>query len=211
MPISRKFQSAQDAAAATEDLKQAGFGRLPIDLDSADGGTLLTIDAPFGMAGRVIAILEKPRAGDSGPVTATETARPAPVYDDGPDGLKKDGATPLSSALGWRVLSHDPAPFSNWLGWTVLSAEQRGRGALARKQTSSGGRLLSDKPALLSESLGLRVLSPQAAPLSSAAKWKTSLPDPAPLSGRIGFKTLLRDPAPLSSALGLPTLLRTKR
>ncbi len=128
-----------------------------------------------------------------------------------------DPATPLSSALGWRVLLNDPAPLSSYLKQPVLKAQPVASPSLQRIRERSrdsaplsakaGMPVLSDHPAPLSSRLGWRTLWQVADPLSRRLGWRTLSPDPAPLSSRLGWSTLLNDPAPLSNRLGWRTLL----
>lgn len=222
MPISRLFNAAEDAAAAVEDLKRAGFGGVPIHVvgGTADakeieglgiaapvaegyagrirgGATLLAVQPPFGGAERITEIMRRARPGDSGAPDPIEAGgSPAPAVG----GAGLTGATPLSAALQMPVLSSDPAPLSSWLGFRTLT---RSQAPAAR----GGAPLLSRKAAPLSSAAHVRTLWGSAAPLSSRLGVKTLWQSAAPLSSRLGWKTLLQSPALLSAKIGGKTLL----
>jgi hypothetical protein len=237
MPISRIFDSHDDAMAAIADLKQAGYweeevrtvarsagevtvdglmrqgvarsrARLYVDRLNA-GATLVLVDAPFGMAGGAMSVLERAHGGEAAPVEA--------IYE----GSNRDPATPLSSALNLPVLSHNAAPLSRWLGIPVLSASQRPKASVfglpfllhsaAPLSRWLGMRVLSRNPAPLSSLLGIPLLSGEPAPLSSRMGRPVLFEQPAPLSARMGMRTLMNEPAPLSRWLGLPVLSKDRK
>ena len=224
--ISRIYDNAEKAEAAVKELKRVGFAdhavsvvapmhsaeaALPAITGSgviashatvyadalARGETLVSVRAPFGFAATATTILEKHRP--------TETGLGEQGYEQPPP----DPAAPLSSALGWSVLSDNPTPLSSALGLSTLSKNQR-------KQVRDDE--LIDNPAPLSRAFGLKLLSDRAAPLSSKFGWKLLSDNPAPLSSKLGMSPLSKDqnapdsrfgmkllsdnPAPLSSALG---------
>jgi len=126
MPISRLFKTHEDAQAAAAELAALSFpadGVTIIDnktyvsaetlgkhgvlraraaayaMAVREGAVLLIASAPLGTAATATEVLEKPRAGDSGPV---ELGFEASVWEE---------AAPLSSALGIPTLLKNPAPF----------------------------------------------------------------------------------------------------
>ncbi len=223
MALTRLFTSAARAKAAEDNLLSTGYERKSVRLiTSADGhsaadltrhgvasgnakhyaeriaagATLLIVEAPFGTAGHATAILNAAGGTEEEPAhTQHET-------------MEWDDATPLSSAFGWKVLSHDPAPLSHALGMGALSKNQNAKAKLSHNpaplSSLLGLTLLSGDAAPLSRLLGLPVLSSKAAPLSSAVGAKTLTASSGPLT----VSGLSHDPAPLSSLLGIPTLIR---
>jgi hypothetical protein len=222
MALTRLFTDAARAKSAESNLLSTGYERKSVRLiTSADahsaadltrhgvasgnarhyaeriaaGATLLIVEAPFGTAGHATAILNAAGGTED---EADHTRHETMEWDD---------ATPLSSAFGWKVLSHDPAPLSHALGMGTLSNEQRGKAKL------------SHNPAPLSSMLGLKLLSGNAAPFSRMLGLPVLSSKPAPLSAAVGAKTLTassgpltvsglsHDPAPLSNLLGIPTLI----
>lgn len=162
--------------------------------DIEAGGVLLVADAPFGTAGRVAEILERPRAGDHGTPQALETRAPRPSDADFGD------ATPLSTFFQIPVLLADPAPLSSYLKWPTL------RKTRSPMRSSVGLPLLSEKAAPLSSLFGIPVLSSNAAPLSSSVGAPVLSQDATPLSTKAKVPTLSDDATPLSSKAKLPTL-----
>jgi hypothetical protein len=188
------------------------------------GESVVTVLPTFGKAAKAAEILDS-----FGPVETHISDVPDSVERGRTAGPRATGssdpATPLSSATGWKVLSHDPtplsskfgwkvllknpAPLSSWLGWRVLSDNQVGRASL------------SSDPAPLSSMFGWKLLSGNSAPLSAAAGWRILSDDPAPLSRKFGWRllsdnhkpsaSLSHDPTPLSSTLGLPVLSKNDR
>lgn len=188
MPVTRLFNTLQDAQDAAAELVKEGFRDGDITLVTSaqgyvapvtlqrkgvlshnaafyaprvrEGQVLAIVGVPLGTAALATEILEKPRGQETG------TARV--IYEGG----TWDDATAFSSSLGLPVLlSGMAAPLSSFWSLPVLT-----KGA-----------------ASLSRLLGLPLLSKSA----------------APLSGLFGMATLARNGAPLSSLLGLPVL--TKR
>ena len=229
--ISRLYPARENADAATADLRRAGFGddiihvvapTEPPDeqvvasfrrggvVDSEAeaygdaikrGETLVSVQAPFGSAVKALLILQKHGPTDTGVAEPGHAEAPA------------DPATPLSSAFGWRVLSHNPAPLSSLLNLPLLS-----RRGSPRKPDAE----LKDDPAPFSKSIGTPVLTEQPTILSSRVRWRVLWDNPAPLSTRLklpilskeqksprsrfGLPLLSGDPAPLSKLLGLKVL-----
>jgi hypothetical protein len=119
------------------------------------GGTLVTVHAPIGTAGRVIRILDSFAPTESG------------VAEPPGDFVTWDEAAPLSSALHFRTLLDDSATFSRFWNVPVLT---KGRASLSAAlgmpelkeagpmQSSFGLPLLSDNPAPLSSLLHLPLL-----------------------------------------------------
>lgn len=240
MIVSRMFVSSDDATEAAIELVSAGF-RSPaihvIDQASDDsseaaimkygvqeprakayaegvaaGKALVVVEAPPGASGKAADILQRARAGDDAEVEAAFEAmtREEPKPADWTD------ATPLSRALGWRVLLDDPTPFSTWIGKKVLSdnptplSNWLGRSVLSHNPAplSSwlGWKMLSDSPAPLSAWLGRPVLSNDPTPLSSAIGKQVLSDNPTPLSTKLNRKVLSDDPTPLSRWLNMPVL-----
>jgi hypothetical protein len=183
------------------------------------GESVVTVLPTFGKAAKAAEILDS-----FGPVethisdvpdSVERGGKARPASASGPA-----GATPLSSAAGWKVLSHDPTPLSSKFGWRVLLndptplSSRFGWRLLSDSQT--GRSSLSNDPAPLSNLLGWKLLSSNPAPLSSQAGWRILSDDPAPLSRKFGWRVLSENqkpgaslsdnPTPLSSALGLPVL-----
>ena len=223
MPISRHYPSAEDAERAAAELRRAGYDHVTAAPDTGAGGTRLTVDAAFGTGALAVEIMDRFHPDQAGHAEISHwTGAHLHAHHDahaGEYGTGDDNAAPLSAALGWKVLSHDPAPLSSALGWRTLSARQspgdmsHGFPTLSHKaaplSAMFGLPTLARAAAPLSSMLGLPTLSGKAAPLSGAAGVKTLSDDAAPLSRAVGMKTLSDNPAPLSSALGLPVL--TKR
>ena len=149
------------------------------------GETLVSVVAPFGYATTATTIMDR---HDPAAIDLPDPGYEMPV---------RDPAAPLSSALGWRVLSHDPTPLSSLLRWPTLSARQ----AMPRKSD----RELVDDPAPFSKKVGMEVLSPRPTPLSARFGWRVLLDNPTPLSTRFGWK-VLTDQAPPAKRLGMDLL-----
>jgi hypothetical protein len=158
------------------------------------GYSLVVVEPPFGATRLAADILERFEPLD---------LVPEPEYAEKPYVPVSQRATPLSDALGWRVLSNDPTPFSDAWGFNVLSSR---RSALSRwfaELTSSrfslsskfGLPLLSRDPAPLSSRFGLALKTGQ-----TGQRWTTSM----------GLPLLTSGAAPLSSKLGLPVLSRRR-
>ncbi len=171
MPISRMFNTADDAMGAVRDLKSAGFkasgihvvdkapgyvsmdalkkkGVLAADAQKhskelSEGKTLVLVSAPFGTAAKATEILERPRSGDSG--------RPQAKHE----GAIWNEKHPISSALKMPLLSKHPAPLSSMLGMPTLS-KKRPSVKLSKKRSST--KLITN-PAPLSSKLKLPLLS----------------------------------------------------
>jgi hypothetical protein len=201
--ISRIYQLRADADAAATELRTTGFADDDINLVSpsetsdeeilaaiqrggvvatyADaylvgikrGETLISVQAAFGCAALVTTILEKHRPVDTG------------LGDQGYEKKPQDPAAPLSSALGWTVLLHNPTPLSSWLRLPVLSAH---RPAKSRPSALAGNA------APFSKASKLPVLTHRPAILSSLFGWKLLSNDPAPLSRLLGWRVLSSDP-----------------
>ena len=172
------------------------------------GEVLVAVQPLFGFAHSATTILDS-----FDPVAVAVPEEPASV-------AAHDAAAPLSSALGWKVLSSDPTPLSTWLKWRTLKPEPGASRVLEgiRKQSSDaaplsnklGMSVLSPKAAPLSERFGWRVLLDNPAPLSTWRNWRVLSDNPAPLSNWRGWRLLSDNPTPLSSLLGWPTLLNKK-
>jgi hypothetical protein len=235
--ISRLYATRTSAMAAVEDLKTGGFGddainvvapppppatdaapvETPDDTIEASilqagvpaahapiyaegvrrGETLVSVRAPFGFATRATDILAQH--------SPTETSLP----DDGYERPKGDPATPLSSAMGWKVLSDNPTPLSSFLGWATLSTRRSAPipdselvDDPAPFSKRIGMEVLSGKPAILSGHFGWRLLSDNPTPLSTRLGWPVLAKDQNPPPARFGYPLLSDDPAPLSKRFG---------
>jgi hypothetical protein len=114
----------------------------------ANGGTLVTVHAPFGSGRKAISILESYNTIPTGMPEPT----PPKIWDE---------AVPFSSAMHMPVLSDDPTPASRYMGIQPLaSSDCSFSGAI-------GLPLLSDNATPLSSAIGLKSLSSNPAPLSS--------------------------------------------
>ncbi len=248
--ISRFYQARENADAAATELRQAGFADHTINVLAPTkapdeevlasirrggvaathaevfaegikrGETLVSVQPLFGWALTATAILQRHGPTDTG------------LAEQNPEDVPPDPATPLSSALGWTVLLHDPAPLSSWLKWPVLSTRRSPRKPDAELADNPApfskmihSPVLTERPTILSSRARWRVLLDNPAPLSARLKWpilsKEQRPPPvrlglrllseapAPLSARLGWKLLLNDPAPLSRILGLRVLSDT--
>lgn len=114
----------------------------------ANGGTLVTVHAPFGSGMKATSILES-----HGPI-------PSGKPDPAPD-VVWDEAAPLSSAMMMPLLLDDAAPLSKVIGIPALG------GSDCSFSGTIGMPLLSENATPLSSLLGLRALSQNPAPLSS--------------------------------------------
>ncbi len=191
------------------------------------GDVLVAVCPPFGYGLPATQIMDShdpiavdlPEAAPVGPGTrsaATSGAISGATPGTTTSTRVRDDATPLSSALGLRVLLSDPAPLSNYLNWRTLKPEPNSSTTLEsiRRQSNDaaplsgkvGMSVLSDNPAPLSNKAGWRTLSPEPAPLSRKLGWRLLSDDPAPLSNKLGWRVLLDNPTPLSSLLGLKVL-----
>ncbi len=174
MPISRLFSQPDDAQQAVAELRQFKYGKVGIATEQQAGGVLVTADPPFGTAGRVAAILNRGLPGE--PVTDSGAQHSTPGHD------QHKVAAPLSTALGWPLLSHEAAPLSRLLGLPTLTKRQR-------SQTKLLGRA-----APLSNLTAMPVLTSKAAPFSRLIGMPVLSSDPAPLSRLVGLKVLTTDP-----------------
>ncbi len=230
--ICRSYQVRENAEAAAAELKKAGFDGRDVNVVAPDGApdeeiiarirqggvaatqadayaerikqgeTFVSILAAFGYAVLATEILEKHGPADTG------------IPEQGYEKTPPDPAAPLSSALGWKVLSNDPAPLSSALRLPTL---------FTRRQRQKPDSELVDDPAPLSNAVNMPVLSDRPAILSSRLGWRVLWDDPAPLSKRLGFPVLSKEqklpparagvrllsdnPAPLSSRTGWKLLL----
>ncbi len=178
MPITRIFNTADDAASAVAELRQFGYGTVGVSVAPGASGTVVTADAPFGTAGRVTQILQRPRPGDTGVVNAVDSG----AVHTSTEHARLAKAAPLSSALDWPLLSRNPAPLSSLFGLPILSRRQR-----------SKTTLLSNRAAPLSALTQLPTLSRNAAPLSSLLGVKVLSQNPAPLSSLVNAPVLSKN------------------
>jgi hypothetical protein len=161
------------------------------------GETVVLVCPPFGYAKAATEVLDSHHSisvdlpAASAPASAPKAKASAAAFD---------GATPLSSWFGWKVLSDDPTPLSSKLGWSVLKTDP------SSSSTLESIRKQSNEPGPLSRALGWPLLASSKTPLSEKLGWETSSAKAAPLSEKLGWKVLLTDPTPLSSRLGWPVL-----
>jgi hypothetical protein len=160
----------------------------------ASGRSLVAVKTEFGEGAAATRILEAGKPVDR---EVPKVEKREESYSDG---------TPLSRALGMRVLSDEAAPLSKALGWATSTAKRHFlTGELSSEAAPFSRSIgmatkterrhfmvseLSDSPAPLSSGIGMKVLSDGAAPLSSG----------------LGLGLLKSNPTPLSSLLGLRVL-----
>lgn len=214
--------NGHDAEAAQSALAKGGISaaRAKVFAEAVSGGkSVVTVLPTFGKAAKAAEILDTFGPVDTHITDAPDTVQGGSRSSRG-SASATDQAAPLSSAAGWKVLSHDPTPLSSKFGWQVLLdnptplSSWLGWRTLTDNQTSR--TTLSSDPAPLSNLLGWKLLTDNPAPLSSRAGWRIISDEPAPLSKKFGWRVLSEDqtakasvihnPAPLSSALGLPVL-----
>ncbi len=158
------------------------------------GYSLVVVEPPFGATRLATQILER-----HGPLDIAHE----PPYVEKPFVPLSEQAAPLSSALGWRVLSDNPAPFSEYWGFGTgsngLSFLSRWfkplTGAPFSLASKSGAGLLSRNPSPLSSLFGLPTKSGE-----SGDRWTTSF----------GLPLLSSNAAPLSGKIGMPLLSRKR-
>ncbi len=129
-----------------------------------EGGSLVTVHAPFGFAQLAIDTLDEFSPIPSGYV---EPSDPPPAWNE---------ATPLSSALLMPVLSSDPTPFETFFGLPTLTS------SATSFSKWLGLPLLSGAAAPLSRLFGLPTRVAKAAPFSSLFGLPTLSSNPAPFS-----------------------------
>ncbi len=182
MPISRLFNTTEDALEAVSDLRQARIadesiqvvtqGATYVGVDALvkrgvlranaagyaaavrAGQTLVLVDVVLGRGVVATEVLQRPRRGDH--------AKPSTRYEGG----TWDESAPFSSALHLPLITDNPAALSSFFGLTAISKNQRAK----------------------SRSFGLPTLTKRGAPL-------------------FGVKTLAKNAAPFSSLFHLPLLM----
>lgn len=117
----------------------------------AEGGTLVTVHAPFGSGMKATTILESYNPIPSGMPDPV----PPKIWDE---------AVPFSSAMHMPVLSDDPTPASRYMGIHPLTGTDCSLSGMI------GMPLLSDSATPLSSAIGLPSLIGNPAPLSSLLK-----------------------------------------
>lgn len=181
--------------------------------DSLEQGRSLVIALPpFGYAQSAMEIMDsfdpiRPPAEEHKTTTVASRSVSPAAWDD---------AAPLSSALGWGVLSrgHRPTPFSDFMGLKPLSRGLSFESPYCQllKSSSSGLsalvglRLLKEEPAPLSSYLGLKALADDQHPGEASFCQPLLSSDPTPLSSKMGYRVLSPNPTPLSSALDMRVL-----
>jgi hypothetical protein len=159
------------------------------------GYTLLVVEAPFGHSGETLDILEA-----HGPLDITHEPPAPPKAPFVPFSRQ---AAPLSSLLGWQVLSRSPETYSQFWGFPELS-----------NRLSFLGRwfpTLTRPRFALSSLFGMGLLSRNPAPLSSLL----NLPMKSGVTGNawtssFGLPLLTESGAPVTANLGLPLLSRKR-
>jgi hypothetical protein len=215
--IARIYPNQETANAAIAELNAHGFKAHIVEGEAAriyaehvqpGEVPVMVVDPPFGHAGEATKILES-----HNPVKV-DLPHVGPTHD-----LKVDwlSATPLSTFLGWQVLSEDPTPLSTSLNQPVLKADSATSPTLRQIHDQSDHPapishllrlpLLFERPGLLSAKFKWPLLSEDPAPLSAKFGWRMRSDDPTPVSTKFRWQVLLDNPAPLSSALGLKLLL----
>jgi hypothetical protein len=190
--VIRVYDSQETAAAAAAALKEKGFTSAVTE--TPDGTAAVEVAPPFGRGAEAEALLNS-----FGPIAspAPKAAAPVTVFPK-PTATVFDNAAPFSTALGLSVLtsfesgiilSPDPAPLSSKLGWKVLSTDKP-KAELKSDWTLSGAlgwKLLADTPA---SETSRTVLSDDPSPLSKAFGMPVLSNDPTPLSSALGMKVL---------------------
>lgn len=221
--ISRLYSNPADAAAAVEELKEAGLGDDAIHTvaPAYSGGTegepaddeivasIVQGGVPKAHAptyaegvgrGETLVSVRAPFGFATRATAILERFSPTEtdLPDDGYEQPPRDPAAPLSSAWGWKVLSDNPTPLSSFLRWPTLSTR--------RSPPRPDRDIAVDTPAPFSKRIGMEVLSEKPAILSAHFGWKLLLDDPTPLSSRFGWRLLSPDQKPPPTRLGLPLL-----
>lgn len=163
-----------------------------------EGCSLVSADAPFGQAARVLAILEKKGTVKTDLLRRYVISSPTPLSDAlGLATLSTNPSTTgllrhdwaLSSKFGMGLLSSNPAPLSRMFGMKLLSAPKKGW------RSSFGMPLLSSNAAPLSSMFGMKTVS------KSKKGWNTSF----------GMPLLSNNPAPFSNLFGLRVLSKKSK
>ena len=187
----------------------------------AKGGTLVTVQAPFGSGAKASGLLDSNKPIPSGVTPAVTTggfslgdlwkssARP---NGSAVGSLDWNDAAPLSSWFGWPTLLDDATPFSSYWKLNVLKdtndfvSNKWGWSLLKDSSTPLPDRLLSESPTPLSDKFGWRVLKDDPTPASDKFGWRVLKDDPTPLSNKMNWPVLKDDPTPLSNKLGWKVL-----
>ena len=187
----------------------------------AKGGTLVSVQAPFGTGAKASGLLDSHKPIPSGVTPGLTTggfslgdlwkgaARP-----NRPAGGSVDwnDAAPLSSWFDWPTLLDDPTPLSSYWKLNVLKdtndfvSSKRGWSLLKDSSTPLPDKLLSKSPTPLSDKFGWRVLKDDPTPASDKFGWRVLKDDPTPLSDKMNWPVLKDDPTPLSNKLGWKVL-----
>ena len=189
--ITRIFRTATEAEAAAEALREESYDPATIAVTEAaptsaeteaalvragltgpaakdyanwvqQGGTAVTIRAPFSQAASAMRILKRAGGIATGLPDRHETS-----------------VDTLSAMLCLPLLSHNPAPLSSSLGMTSLGQRQTPKARLI------------DNPALLSNVLSIPSLGGGPTPLSSIFGLRALSRGAAPLSGLFGLPVLI--------------------
>lgn len=161
-----------------------------------EGHSLVSAEAPFGHAAKVLAILEKKGTVKSDVLRRYVIGSPAPLSNalglptlstfSSTTGLIRQDWT-LSSKFGMGLLSKNPAPLSNMFGMKLLSGPKKGW------RSSFGLPLLSNNAAPLSSMFGMKTVSKSKKGWHSSFGMPLLSNNPAPLSNLFGIKLLSKD------------------
>ena len=218
--ISRSYERREDAEAAAEELRKAGYDGRDVNLvgpgpDGAGGAAgedlLARIKQGGVVGGHADTYAERIGRGETlvsvvahfgyALQATTILEKHGPAHTGLPEQdyerMPPDPAAPLSSKMGWRVLLDDPAPLSRALRLPLLTRRQGPRRADVT---------LVDDPAPFSRAIKQPVLTERPTILSSRFGWRVLLGDPAPLSRRTGMPVLSKEQSPPPARMGLPLL-----
>jgi hypothetical protein len=131
----RTYANPEKAKAVMDELFSQGFSEVKASFKP--DRVRVAVNARFGEGQRVKQILDshEPLASDDEDWGSEDNEFPAAARASG--SKVTDWAAPLSSLLGWKVLSDyqspfwpkalvdDPAPLSTWLNWPVLTGASR--------------------------------------------------------------------------------------
>jgi hypothetical protein len=232
MLLSRVYASVDDASAAVDDLKQAGFtsnvihlidqgapaatvrelvkmGVLPRHAPGyvaaiTAGSALLIVEPQLGDGTLAARLLLTPRVG--------ENEQPVITYEFDEDG---DESTPFSTLLGWPTLLKTKFPFSEFWNMKMLSDRVTATGksfglSFLTSEAAPFSKMLGLKLATISatpfsDMIGMKFSTASATPFSSMLGMKTASMSATPFSAMLGFKTIIKSSTPFSSATGMPT------
>jgi hypothetical protein len=167
--ISRLFDNPKSATAAVAELKASQFKNVE-SVANGKGGTLVSVEAPFGMGGKAEQILN--RHGPSKAATSTRS-----------NGVGAEAAAaPLSRALHVPVLTN---PSTNVSGFPLTTDSRTTSAALGFPELISSNTFFSGFPLLIKS-------GPFSSLASSQQPSSSLIDNPAPLSSALGLPVLLR-------------------